>query len=133
MPRLVTIDQISASFSEAGCVLLDEKYVNNASPLRYLCSCGREAVTTWARFRRGSRCAGCAAERGNKARCADAESVRRAFVAQGCELLGEYVNSYTPVRYRCSCGTEATIRFFSFQAGKRCRRCFSARNGGQAH
>jgi hypothetical protein len=55
------------------------------------------------------------------------ESIRKLFTDVGCELLSEYVNRRTKVKYRCSCGNVAEIRIDSFQAGTRCRGCLSQR------
>lgn len=54
------------------------------------------------------------------------EYVRSFFEEQGCELLETcYKNARTPLRYRCSCGHESRIVFYSFKAGNRCKQCGS--------
>ena len=57
-------DFIENHFSEAGCKLLDV-YVNNFTPMKYICSCGKESTICWISFRKGSRCVDC---KGNKIR-----------------------------------------------------------------
>ena len=48
------------------------------------------------------------------------------FLENDCELLEEvYINARTPMNYRCSCGNESKIAFFSFKCGTRCRNCAS--------
>ncbi len=50
--------------------------------------------------------------------------VKQYFADNGCELLSaEYKNSYTPLKYKCSCGNVAEIRFSVFKKGQRCKKC----------
>jgi hypothetical protein len=50
--------QIEIAFSAAGCLLLDQ-YERSSIPMRYICSCGREAKISWNNFRKGKRCWDC--------------------------------------------------------------------------
>ena len=51
------------------------------------------------------------------------EEAEKIFKDGGCELIGEYVDSHTPVEYRCSCGNIAKIRLGNFQQGQKCKNC----------
>lgn len=52
------------------------------------------------------------------------KTVQDYFKKYGCELLeAEYQNARTPMRYRCVCGTESQICFYSFKNGNRCKNC----------
>ena len=55
------------------------------------------------------------------------KSIQEIFTNVGCELLSEYINRRTKVKYKCNCGNVAEIRIDSFQAGTRCRGCLSQR------
>lgn len=50
-------------FEEHGCKLLETEYKNSYSKMKYLCKCGREAITIWSRFSQGHRCRKCFNER----------------------------------------------------------------------
>ena len=56
------------------------------------------------------------------------EYVQKYFKDRGCELLEEYVDSKTLMRYRCKCGNIAKIRFNDFQQGHRCIECGSGKH-----
>lgn len=45
-------------FEENGCVLLDP-YIDSKSKLRYICKCGKHAITSWNAFRRYKKCLWC--------------------------------------------------------------------------
>lgn len=52
------------------------------------------------------------------------DEVKEHFKNNGCELLAtEYKNNTTLMKYRCSCGNEAEIRFGAFMSGQRCKKC----------
>lgn len=53
------------------------------------------------------------------------EYVYNYFKEHGCELLEEYKDARTPMKYRCKCGNVSTIRFYDFKNGKRCRKCLA--------
>lgn len=48
------------------------------------------------------------------------EHVANYFMEQGCELLSNYEDSITKVKYRCICGNVSEIRFKDFKNGRRC-------------
>lgn len=45
------------------------------------------------------------------------------FSQRDCELLEEYKNNYTPLKFRCSCGSISTITYKSFRRGSKCLNC----------
>lgn len=61
-------------------------------------------------------------KRGNKLRI-DEEEVKKLFKNNGCELLSEYKNSRTPVKYKCVCGEKSEITVSEFKRGTRCIEC----------
>jgi ribosomal protein S27E len=114
-----TIEKVEEAFDSAGMDLLENKYVNKSTPLKFRCSNGHEHQITWDKFQQGQRCSHCA----GTARLTTGK-VREAFHAAGMELLeNEYINSSTPLKFRCSNGHEHQITWESFQQGARCRRC----------
>ena len=52
------------------------------------------------------------------------EEVYKTFKDEGCVLLEtEYINAHNKMKYRCSCGNESVIRFYSFKNGHKCAKC----------
>lgn len=52
------------------------------------------------------------------------EEVEKIFKDNGCELLEtEYINSKTPIEYRCNCGRISKIQLTHFLNGHRCKEC----------
>ena len=114
----ITIQDAKATFSDAGCELLDDIYCGNSQPMLYQCNCGKISNISLANFKKGSRCFDCGKERANQKKRHSYEYVVRAFSDAGCELLeSEYKNNYTPMAYRCSCGNISKIRFFAMKKG----------------
>ena len=120
-------DEIKQSFAEAGCQLKSE-YLNYNDPLEYICKCGNIGNTTWWSFQLGRRCGHCSDVRKLKY---DLAEVKEIFKKGGCELLqDEYVSNLTPVKYKCSCGSESSITLNNFMKGSRCKSCGFDKNIG---
>ena len=58
--RLKVANTIHSYFKENNCVLLEEEYINQKTPMRYICECKNESTITWKNFKKGSRCKKCA-------------------------------------------------------------------------
>jgi hypothetical protein len=91
----------------------------------YLCHCGRYAEIIWNSFQRGNRCKACGIEKIANDRKFSYEYVKMYFEGRGCTLLSsEYVNSQTPLEYRCACGEIAKVTFNRFTSqGSLCWSC----------
>jgi hypothetical protein len=126
-----TYEQVKQHFTAEGCVLLEGAFFNAATPLRYICRCGKESTTTYSSFRVRPRCKDCGYEIvSSKLRKFDLECVRKVFADAGCTLLAaEYKNSNTPLPYICVCGRQDRKTFRNFRAGKRCQKCYDERRG----
>lgn len=98
-----------------------DEYVNNKSKLTLLCKNGHRWSVSYNHFMKVRDCPDCDGFR----RPYEYEEVKEKFRKEGCKLLeSEYVNSGTPMRYRCVCGsTRYKIRLNDFIAGVRCKRC----------
>lgn len=51
------------------------------------------------------------------------EEISQYFKEQNCELLDEYLGTYSPMDYKCSCGSYGTTTWNNFSKGKRCGNC----------
>lgn len=56
-------DEVEHYFKKNGCVLLSSEYKSRHDKLYYLCLCGEYGLTSYARFKKGSRCYHCTGER----------------------------------------------------------------------
>lgn len=95
-----TIDDVREAFKEAGYELLETEYRGIKADMRFRCPKhpDKDTKTTFQRIKKGVRCLYC---RG-KAKYT-IEEVRDFFKSKGYELLEpDYINSLTPMRYRCN-------------------------------
>lgn len=125
-------EEVFKKFEESGCRLISEEYVNDRSPLRYICICGNEAATSFGAFKKGHRCASCGAKEAALKTRHSYGYVYSVFKEAGCLLTSkEYVNARTPLKYICECGEASEIRFDNFIQRKRCKQCGIAKNTGK--
>jgi hypothetical protein len=116
-------DFVENEFFKTGCKLLDI-YVNNSTPMKYICSCGQESVIRWMSFKTGSRCNLCKGTKIRSSKQLNFEDVKKFFSDNQCKLLEtEYINSNTSMKYICHCGNESKIQFKHFKNGVRCFQC----------
>lgn len=125
---------IKEGFEKEGCELLSKEIKNTKSKVKYKCSCGNIAWTTWHNFRKGHKCNKCGTKRGADKNRLSYKEVSKVFEDGGCELLAkEYKNSDTKMKYRCSCGNISYINLYNFKQGKRCRKCYIESIKGEGH
>ncbi len=111
---------VSEAFAEVGYELLGE-YEHSKTPIKFRCDKGHEHTMSWWAFKQGHRCGACASKR------VTTEEVKAAFSSIGCEMLGEYVNNSTPIKFRCDKGHEYQITWAKFRQGQRCGICAASR------
>jgi hypothetical protein len=115
----LTYDFVQKYFKNQQCELLENKYVNNKTKMKYKCVCGNESTTTFNVFQNGHRCRSCGANEK-----LTYEFVKQFFTEQNCKLLEtEYINIDTTMKYICTCGNKSKISFDSFKSGSRCSKC----------
>lgn len=120
-----TEEEVINMFSDVGCKLIN-KYESTSKPLVYECRCGNISTTQFHHFKNGNKtCPFCRKRK-------DIKDVIKIFKDKDCELLtSEYINSHTPLKYRCSCGNISRIALSNFQNGKRCMKCASVGRSGK--
>lgn len=101
--------------------------------INFICSCGEKGSAKFFSFKKGTRCESCRRAKQAKSSTLSPDEVRALFEAAGCELLDNYLNSGTPVKYRCSCGTISRISFSNFRKGSRCFECGKKKHSGENH
>ena len=60
------IKDVKTLFEENGCTLLETRYVNNNTKMKYICACGKESEIVYTNFRRGQRCSDCGKKKKEK-------------------------------------------------------------------
>jgi very-short-patch-repair endonuclease len=116
----LNFEDVKVYFQEQGCELLSTEYINSQTLMKYKCNCGNISETSYAPFKKGHRCSRCG---GNEK--SSYEYVKKYFQEQECELLEvEYINSHTPMKYKCICGNISKINFSHFKnCNQRCSKC----------
>ncbi|AYV77057.1 MAG: DUF2726 domain-containing protein [Barrevirus sp.] len=61
--RRLTLQEVQDFFKQNNCTLLSTTYVNNSSPLEYICVCGNKSTICFSSFQQGHRC-GCIRSKG---------------------------------------------------------------------
>ena len=127
-----TFEFIKQFFEDNGCELLEIKYINALTKMRYICNCGEESKICFASFQQGKRCKKCGIKKMSEYRTFTFECVKQFFEDNGCVLLEtEYINSQTKMKYICICGRTHRISFVKFKQGQRCKKCAIERNSGK--
>jgi hypothetical protein len=113
-------------FVEQGCELLENKYVNNHTKMKYKCKCGNVSTINFNNFKQGKRCR----------KCSGCEKYTTQYIANyfqehECILIDEYTNSCTPMEYICKCGNKSKISWNNFKLGKRCKECRRTKLSGE--
>jgi very-short-patch-repair endonuclease len=122
-----THEEVCKYFKDHNCKLLST-YINIKSKLKYICECGNESEITFDSFKRGVRCCKCGLEKHHAKLRNNIEYVKQFFIDNNCTpLFDEYINGKTLLKYQCSCGSVAKIRFNDFRRGKRCNECSTER------
>jgi len=112
-------------FEDYNCKLLEDRYINNNTKMRYICKNGHEGCVTFASFKANNgNCKQCANEKLSEDRNLSYGYVKQFFEDYNCELLEDrYINNSTKMKFRCYCGRESVIAFRDFRLVKRCQMC----------
>lgn len=130
-----SLQQAKEIFEKENCTLLAEKYETTKVLMNFICSCGGYGKVGLGHFLLGRRCLNCKITRRSATRRQPIEKIRELFALDGYTLLSEeYVNTSTPVQFRCPKGHEHQITVDNWKRGKqRCRLCYQESNVGENH
>jgi hypothetical protein len=132
MTKKLEYEYVKQYFEEQECVLLATEYVNNSTPMDYICECKRRSKITWHNFSGGHRCSDCGDKSKAEALKLDYEYIKDYFREQGCTLLETtYANTDTPMSYVCVCKRTSKITWHNFRIGQRCFQCGIERTHGK--
>jgi len=56
-------DHVKKYFEDNGCKLIEKKYKNSNTPLKYICECGNKSIIRFDEFKQGHRCSKCGASK----------------------------------------------------------------------
>lgn len=120
-------------YSNSGCSLITEEYINNTTPIEIKCACGNIFFTTFNQFKTMNKqqCNDC----GKKKRIENRRKSHNEFCKEVYDLvgdeytvLGEYINTTTPILMRHNkCIDGGSFDYMcspgNFLCGKRCPKC----------
>lgn len=116
-------EEVARYLYEFGCKLIGE-YENSRKPIEFECKCGRHGRKSLSNFRKHPYCSECGNEIDHAAKRLSYEYVKSEYEKRGMILQEkEYKNAITPMRYICSCGSEAVDTYNKIQQGMRCKNC----------
>jgi len=118
--RYVDPQIVYETFLAAGYEPLGE-YKKSEAKIPYRCPNGHEHSMVWGCFKNGGRCPEC------QGKILRHEDVALAFASEGYELLDQYQNSHTHMRYVCPEGHQHSIIWDAFKQGVRCPYCAGMR------
>lgn len=117
--KKLTIEFIRSEFEKEEWMLISKEYVNSYSKLNYICSKGHSGSIIWSAWKSGKRCPTCA---GNKKLTIG--FIKKEFEKEEWKLVStEYINANRKLDYICSEGHCGSIRWGTWQQGKRCPYC----------
>jgi len=118
-----TYQHIKETVESKGATLLTtyDEYQDKNSYIRFICSkCKKEEYRIkWRKYEEGQNpnfiCQSCLPPK----RVITTEFVKSEFASRGVEMVGEYVNSKTPISFKCSqCGELGTITWNNYLTGR---------------
>ncbi|MDH2363777.1 HNH endonuclease [Priestia megaterium] len=116
-------EKAEALFAENGCTLLGT-YENSATPMEYICICGKRSRISYNNFKKGKNCRECGFKKlSNMNRKYTTEDVQNHLKQFGYTLTGEYVDSITKFTFLCPNNHHHSMSYQAFKQGVRCERC----------
>ena len=119
----VDLTTVAEAFKEKGWQLLSKKYINSHTKLRYICDKGHVYWITWNKFKERERCPKCYYDSYDFF-----ETVKNRCKTLGYEVLSvEYIDSKTPLHFKCTKGHIFSMSWNSIGQGARCTSCFCSK------
>ena len=129
MPKKLTIEYVKGfvkNKTEGKCEVLSEKYVNNSTPLRIRCGCGKTFERNFNKLReREIMCIDCSRERNSRKFRNNLDDVIQNINSSGCKYIsGKYKNNQSVLTIQCRCGNIFQKSYAKFCTGQdRCPKC----------
>ena len=116
--NLPTYDYMKNFIQKQGYDLMSSEILSSTQKLLVECPKGHQYKVSWNKFSSGRRCPYCQ----NKVKISKDEA-NQTFMKYGYEIIGDYINTITPVLVRCPRKHEYKVTLGNFKSGKRCREC----------
>lgn len=124
--KRLSYEYIYNYFKEYSCELLSKKYVNNRTPLEYICQCGTHDFITFNDFMIGRRCKNCKYnKKENNYKTKSFSEIKEYIESRGYTLLSnEYINCKIPLLIQCpNKHNPYLVTWNNFYNNKRCPEC----------
>lgn len=124
---------IKSKFEEKGYILLEDKYTNVSTSMKYICQKHKDKGVqrkSYTSLRKGHECKYCSAEKAAEKLKHSYEFVKQKFEDRGYELLEtEYKNNRIKLKYRCSKHPKKIqeITYANLAKGEGCTYCANKR------
>lgn len=136
--RLTLDDVKRITLETSECELLEDKYINNSTKMKFRCGCGEIFYTSWSEFNRytpnntSRKCNKCT----NNYSWKYEEVVDFIKHNSTATLIDtQYKTLHTKMKFKCQCGEEftATFREFRDRMKRRCNSCARKRSSFEEH
>ena len=122
--KKLTYEFVRLKFKERGYELLETEYINNKTPMRYLCPIHGEQSILYNNLISGQGCQKCGHSNGAEKHRISFDTVKTVFKNKGYTLLETvYIDNKTPMRYLCPIHGEQSTRFGCLVQGHGCPQC----------
>lgn len=117
-----TIDYIKKELLKEYCTLISTEYINNNTPLEYICKVGHRHTTTWKKWITGNRCPYCSGRI-----LKPLEDIKKDVLSNGYKLIStEYNSSNDKIEVECRNGHRYKLLYGNWVKGYRCPQCNEA-------
>lgn len=128
----LTIEYVKNELLNKGFTLIDTIYVNATTKMTMICQNGHYIQKTWNTIQQNRGCKICSNKISGEKQKLSYEYVKSEFNKRGFELLDDiYINSVTPLLYKCSCGNISKMNYSNFSKGQHCYNCRNKKLSGE--
>lgn len=103
--------------------LLSKEYINSKTPLEFQCECGNNFTRSIGSIQRSKSCIckECTNKKLSEERRKDINNIKKYISDYNCEYLsGEYINKFSILKIKCSCGEIFETSWDLFYRGRKC-------------
>lgn len=123
-----TLKEVKEYFKLQGCELLEDKYINYRTKIKYRCVCGNISYIHLSSFQNGKRC-GCHKKSKKNIRIFSSDRIKREVESLGYKFISEkFENKAHTITCICKCGEKRTCQLKGLRRSKYCRKCFNFYN-----
>jgi len=124
MPKKLTYKFIKSQFEKENYKLLSKDYIGAHSKLNYICPKGHRHEIMWNKWQQKRRCPYCFNNKIGKIKRLNFNIIKNSFEKEGYILLTKkYKDAHQKLKYICSKGHHHSIKWYSWQQGKKCPYC----------